>query len=185
MGYLPIEDHGIIGNMRTAALVGVDGSIDWFCAPRFDSPSIFGALLDQNGGGCFKIAPTAEGFSHKQYYWPDTNVLITHFSSAEGAVEITDFMPMGEAKERERREAKPRFLGSNRPRVDRTPSRSTREPVGPLLALVPLLYLLKALLGLIFCLVGSTQVLSRLLGDNFMPFLHLLDHGSSCQDDAV
>ncbi|HEV2381299.1 MAG TPA: glycoside hydrolase family 15 protein [Terriglobia bacterium] len=101
MAYPPIEDHGIIGNMRTAALVGMNGSIDWFCAPRFDSPSIFGALLDQNGGGCFKIAPTVEGFSQKQYYWPDTNVLITHFSSAEGAVEITDFMPMGEAKERE------------------------------------------------------------------------------------
>src|SRR5580704_5691826 len=101
MAYLPIEDHGIIGNMRTAALVGMDGSVDWFCVPRFDSPSVFATLLDQNRGGRFKIAPAAEGFSQKQYYWPETNVLITHFRSADGAVEIADFMPMGDVQERE------------------------------------------------------------------------------------
>jgi GH15 family glucan-1,4-alpha-glucosidase len=101
MSYPPIQDHGVIGNLRTVALVGMDGCIDWFCAPRFDSPSIFAALLDDRKGGCFKIAPATDGFTRRQYYWPDTNVLVTHFSSAEGAIEITDFMPMGDAGERE------------------------------------------------------------------------------------
>ena len=57
MAYLPIEDHGIIGNMRTCALVGINGSVDWFCAPNFDSPSVFGAILDDQKGGYFRIAP--------------------------------------------------------------------------------------------------------------------------------
>ena len=75
MGYQSIENYGIIGNMRTAALVGTDGSIDWFCYPRFDSPSIFAALLDDAKGGRFQIAPTMRGLRQKQFYWPDTNVL--------------------------------------------------------------------------------------------------------------
>ena len=58
MSYQPIENYGIIGNMHTVALVGMNGSIDWFCIPSFDSPSIFGAILDQAKGGYFKIAPT-------------------------------------------------------------------------------------------------------------------------------
>ena len=60
MPYLPIEDYGIIGNLRTVALVGMNGSIDWYCSPNFDSPSIFGALLDDNKGGRFQIAPIAD-----------------------------------------------------------------------------------------------------------------------------
>ena len=99
--YPPIERHGIIGNMRTAALVAMDGSIDWLCLPRFDSPSVFGALLDHAHGGHFRIAPVDQGFAENQHYWPSTNVLITRFRSANGAVEITDFMPMGDSKQRD------------------------------------------------------------------------------------
>ncbi len=93
MSYPPIERHAIIGNMRTAALVSLDGCIDWFCYPRFDAPSVFAAILDNRRGGRFRIAPVSNS-TCQQYYWPDTNVLITHFSSATGAGEIVDFMPM-------------------------------------------------------------------------------------------
>lgn len=95
MPYQPIENYGVIGNMRTAALVGLDGSLDWLCLPRFDSPSVFGALLDDKKGGFFRIAPTAERVRHKQYYWPDTNVLITRFLHPDGIAEIEDYMPVG------------------------------------------------------------------------------------------
>ena len=101
MPYPPIADHGIIGNMRTAALVAMDGSIDWLCLPRFDSPSVFGALLDDAKGGQFRIYPGQGRFHRQQYYWPSTNVLITRFRSSEGAAEITDFMPMGDSKQRD------------------------------------------------------------------------------------
>jgi GH15 family glucan-1,4-alpha-glucosidase len=92
MAYQPIENYGIIGDMHTAALVGMDGSIDWFCYPHFDSPSVFAAILDDNRGGYFKIAPTAANVTHKQFYWPETNVLVTRFLSADGVGEITDYM---------------------------------------------------------------------------------------------
>jgi GH15 family glucan-1,4-alpha-glucosidase len=95
MAYQPIEDYGIIGNMHTIALVGVNGSIDWFCCPSFDSPSVFAAILDDKKGGYFKIAPTVEGVTHKQIYWPETNVVITRFLSREGVGEVIDFMPVG------------------------------------------------------------------------------------------
>ena len=101
MAYPAIEDHGIIGNMRTAALVAMDGSIDWLCLPRFDSPTVFGALLDHAKGGRFRIFPAAVDFSSQQLYWPSTNVLITRFRSPDGAAEITDFMPMGDSKQRD------------------------------------------------------------------------------------
>ncbi|CAI8039554.1 Uncharacterized protein C4H3.03c [Geodia barretti] len=98
MPYLPIEDYGIIGNMHTVALVGTNGSIDWFCSPNFDSPSIFAAILDENKGGYFKIAPAfyQEDLTTKQMYWPETNVLVTRFLSSEGVGEVIDFMPVGE-----------------------------------------------------------------------------------------
>ncbi len=94
LGYRPIENYGVIGNMRTVALVGIDGSIDWFCFPRFDSPSVFGSVLDDNKGGHFKIAPVGERINHKQLYWPETNVLVTRFLSEDGVGELTDFMPI-------------------------------------------------------------------------------------------
>jgi GH15 family glucan-1,4-alpha-glucosidase len=95
MSYLPIEQYGVIGNMRTAALVSVRGSIDWLCFPHFDSPSVFGALLDDDKGGRFSISPCDEGVTFKQLYWPDTNVLVTRFLSCGGVGEIEDFMPAG------------------------------------------------------------------------------------------
>ncbi|HEY3229621.1 MAG TPA: trehalase-like domain-containing protein, partial [Roseiflexaceae bacterium] len=95
MAYQPIENYGIIGDMHTVALVGRDGSIDWLCFPRFDSPSVFAALLDDNKGGRFQIAPISEHVTRKQFYWPDTNVLVTRFLSFDGVGEITDYMPVG------------------------------------------------------------------------------------------
>ncbi len=95
MAYERIEDYGVIGNMRTAALVSVRGSIDWFCFPHFDSPSVFAAILDERKGGRFSIVPVNEGVQFKQLYWPDTNILITRFLSPDGVGEIEDFMPVG------------------------------------------------------------------------------------------
>ena len=95
MAYQPIENYGIIGNMHTVALVGMNGSIDWLCYPHFDSPSVFAAILDDKKGGWFKIAPTTGGVTNKQIYWPETNVLITRFLSADGVGEVVDFMPVG------------------------------------------------------------------------------------------
>jgi GH15 family glucan-1,4-alpha-glucosidase len=95
MSYQPIENYGIIGNMRTVALVGMNGSIDWHCYPHFDSPSIFGALLDDKKGGRFQISADADGVRHKQFYWPSTNVLVTRFLLKEGIAELEDFMPVG------------------------------------------------------------------------------------------
>ena len=92
MPYLPIENYGIIGDTRTVALAGMNGSIDWLCFPRFDSPSVFAAILDQKKGGHFKISPVEKEITHKQFYWPETNVLITRFLSADGVGEITDYM---------------------------------------------------------------------------------------------
>ncbi len=95
--YQPIENYGVIGNMRTAALVGMNGSIDWLCLPNFDSPSVFAAILDDRKGGRFRIAPTGDNFRHKQFYWPDSAVLITRFLHEEGVGEIEDYMPVGGA----------------------------------------------------------------------------------------
>ena len=95
MSYQPIENYGIIGNMRTVALVGMNGSIDWCCYPHFDSPSIFGAILDDNKGGRFQICPVAEQARHKQFYWPSTNILVTRFLLPDGIAELEDFMPVG------------------------------------------------------------------------------------------
>jgi len=95
MPYQPIENYGLIGNMRTTALVGMDGSIDWFCFPHFDSPTVFAAILDDHKGGHFKIAPRCDGVTHKQYYWPETNVLLTRFLSPDGVGRVLDFMPVG------------------------------------------------------------------------------------------
>src|SRR5258708_2520092 len=77
--YQPIENYGIIGNMRTAALVGMDGSIDWLCLPHFDSPSVFASILDDRKGGHFSIAPVARAGRHNQFYCPSTNILVTRF----------------------------------------------------------------------------------------------------------
>src|SRR5262249_20213781 len=77
--YPPIADHGLIGDLQTTALVTTDGTIDWFCCPRFDSPSIFAALLDRRRGGYFRIAADEPDFVTKQLYFPDSAILITRF----------------------------------------------------------------------------------------------------------
>jgi GH15 family glucan-1,4-alpha-glucosidase len=96
--YPPIAEHGLIGDLQTAALVTTQGSIDWFCAPRFDSPSIFGALLDHRRGGHFRLRPTAEVFTSKQLYFPDTAVLVTRFLTEAGVGEVVDFMPTSDSR---------------------------------------------------------------------------------------
>ncbi len=101
MSYQPISDYGVIGDLHTVALVGKNGSIDWFCLPHFDSPSVFGSILDDQRGGHFQIAPCETEFTTTQHYLPETNVLVTHFLSEEGVVEVTDFMPITEAEESE------------------------------------------------------------------------------------
>jgi len=93
-GYLPIEQHGIIGDLHTVALVGTDGTIDWYCPERFDAPSVFASLLDAEKGGYFRIAPVNDGHTTKQLYFPDTNVLITRFLTPQGVGEVQDFMPI-------------------------------------------------------------------------------------------
>src|SRR4029434_1452888 len=93
----PIENHAIIGDLNTVALVSLDGSIDFMCFPRFDSPSVFAALLDPERGGRFSIAPELDCARRKQLYLPDSNILLTRFLSEDGVVEISDFMPVDEA----------------------------------------------------------------------------------------
>lgn len=92
--YLPISDYAIIGDLHTVALVGKNGSIDWYCFPRIDSPSIFGALLDANKGGFFRIHASDVTSEYQQLYYPDTNVLLTRFATHDGYAELTDFMPI-------------------------------------------------------------------------------------------
>jgi GH15 family glucan-1,4-alpha-glucosidase len=94
MEYPLISDHGLIGDLQTAALVTTDGTIDWFCSPRFDSPSVFGSLLDTERGGHFRIAPSQEGYVTRQLYFPDTAILITRFMTPDGVGEVIDFMPI-------------------------------------------------------------------------------------------
>jgi GH15 family glucan-1,4-alpha-glucosidase len=95
--YPPIEDHGIIGDLHTVALVGKNGSIDYLCLPSFDSPSVFAALLDAERGGHFQIAPHLDDAVNRQLYLPDTNVLLTRFLSDSGVAELSDFMPVEDA----------------------------------------------------------------------------------------
>ena len=94
MSYQPIENYGIIGDLNTIALIGLNGSIDFLCFPRFDSPSVFAALLDDKKGGSYLISPEFKEMKTKQLYLPDTNVLLTRFLSSEGVGELTDFMPV-------------------------------------------------------------------------------------------
>lgn len=96
MLFQPIENYGIIGDLRTIALAGMDGSIDFLCLPMIDSPSIFAKLLDHDRGGHFQISPTANDAQQKQIYLSDTNVLLTRFLSETGVAEISDFMPISD-----------------------------------------------------------------------------------------
>ncbi|WP_377268056.1 glycoside hydrolase family 15 protein [Peterkaempfera sp. SMS 1(5)a] len=139
-GYLPIAEHGLIGDLRTAALVGSNGTIDWYCCPRFDAPSVFASLLDAERGGCFELTadlPTRV----RQFYFPDTNVLITRFFADDGVGEVQDFMPIvGEPREIDRHRLIRRVLcvrGSLpfraliAPRFDYGAQPHSAEPSGP------------------------------------------------------
>ncbi|HEY2992068.1 MAG TPA: trehalase-like domain-containing protein, partial [Methylomirabilota bacterium] len=95
--YAPIGEYGVIGDLHTVALVGMDGSIDFLCLPHFDSPSVFAALVDAERGGRFQIAPVLEGAVRRQLYLPDTNVLLTRFLDTDGLAELSDFMPTPDA----------------------------------------------------------------------------------------
>jgi GH15 family glucan-1,4-alpha-glucosidase len=92
-----IENHGIVGDLNTVALVALDGTVDFFCFPRFDSPTIFASLLDPERGGHFILQPEIEHAKRKQLYLPDSNVLLTRVLSVDGVAEISDFMPVEEA----------------------------------------------------------------------------------------
>ena len=94
MNYPPIENYGVIGDLNTVALVSLEGSIDFMCFPRFDSPTVFAALLDEEKGGRFSIAPADGGFKPRQRYLPDTNILLTRFLGENGIAAISDFMPL-------------------------------------------------------------------------------------------
>jgi GH15 family glucan-1,4-alpha-glucosidase len=91
-GYLPIEEHGIVGDLRTVALVGTDGTVDWYCPSRFDAPSLFGALLDARKGGYFSLWSRTSHARPKQLYHSDTNILLTRFLGKEAVGEVLDFM---------------------------------------------------------------------------------------------
>jgi GH15 family glucan-1,4-alpha-glucosidase len=94
MAFQPIEDYGVIGNMQSIALVGMNGSIDFLCYPEFDSPTVFAALLDDERGGRFEIRPGLANVRVRQLYLPETNVLLTRFLAEQGVVELTDYMPI-------------------------------------------------------------------------------------------
>ena len=93
--YLPISEHGLIGDLRTVALVGSNGTIDWYCCPSFDAPSVFGAILDADQGGSFELTADVAART-RQFYFPDTNVLITRFFTEDGIGEVQDFMPLAD-----------------------------------------------------------------------------------------
>jgi GH15 family glucan-1,4-alpha-glucosidase len=96
--FQPIENHAVIGDLHTVALVALDGTIDFLCFPSFESPTLFASLLDAERGGFFSITPALEGARMKQLYLPDSNILLTRFLSADGVAEISDFMPVEEAE---------------------------------------------------------------------------------------
>jgi GH15 family glucan-1,4-alpha-glucosidase len=103
-GYLPIEEHGIVGDLRTVALIGTDGTVDWYCPARFDAPSLFGALLDKGKGGYFSMTARTSYAKPKQLYLPDTNILLTRFQGKDAVGEVIDFMvpetrPTGRARD--------------------------------------------------------------------------------------
>jgi GH15 family glucan-1,4-alpha-glucosidase len=142
--YLPIAEHGVIGDLHTIALVGSEGTIDWYCCPRFDSPSVFGAILDAERGGHFSLKAAGEDCTTKQLYFPDTNVLITRFLTGGGVGEVQDFMAVGELRRGEHRQRLIRRVMAVRgrmqfqlecaPRFDygRERHRTTRHPHGVL-----------------------------------------------------
>jgi GH15 family glucan-1,4-alpha-glucosidase len=134
--YPSISDHGLIGDLQTAALVSTDGNVDWFCWPRFDSPSVFASLLDADQGGHFRISPVGCEYVTRQMYLPDSAILVTRFMSPDGVGEVHDFMPVitGKATDRHRlvrqvrvNRGTMRFAMDLQPRFDYARARHTVE----------------------------------------------------------
>src|SRR5258708_1288847 len=94
--YQSVQNHGVIGDMRTIALVAINGTIDFMCFPEFDSPTVFASLLDYKKGGSFELGPLIDCTQSKQLYLPDSNILLTRLLAGEGVAEISDFMPLAE-----------------------------------------------------------------------------------------
>ena len=126
-GYPPIENHGLIGDLQTSALVSTDGTVDWFCVPRFDSPSVFASLLDPERGGHLSVRPAESGYVTRQLYLPGTPILITRFMSPGGVGEVVDFMPVTGTQATDRHRlvrlvrvvrGRMRFVGELAPRFD-------------------------------------------------------------------
>jgi pentatricopeptide repeat protein len=137
--YPNISDHGLIGDLQTAALVTTDGTVDFFCCPRFDSPSVFASLLDADGGGYFKISPDRDDYVTRQLYFPDTAMLITRFMTPDGVGEVLDFMPVIEGKPTDRHRlvrylrvarGTMRFVMDLQPRFDYGRAKHTMEVSG-------------------------------------------------------
>ncbi len=103
-GPLPISDHGLVGDLRTAALVGTDGTIGWFCPGRFDAPSVFASVLDDERGGAWELEPVDGSVRSQQFYFPDTAILATRFLTDDGVVEVHDFMPVLRAEDPDHRQ---------------------------------------------------------------------------------
>ncbi|TQF01386.1 glycoside hydrolase family 15 protein [Kitasatospora acidiphila] len=118
--YPPIAAHGLVGDLQTAALVSSQGVVDWFAAPRFDSPSVFAALLDHDRGGYLSLAPERPEGTSKQLYYPDTAVLVTRFMSPDGVGEVVDFMPPDRARKATDRHTLIRVVRAVRGTVDFT-----------------------------------------------------------------
>ncbi len=118
--YPPIAEHGLVGDLQTAALVSSQGVVDWFAAPRFDSPSIFAALLDHDGGGYMRLAPEHPDATCKQLYYPDTAILVTRFMSPDGVGEVVDFMPPDRTRTATDRHTLVRWVRAVRGTVDFT-----------------------------------------------------------------
>lgn len=124
-----IADHGLVGDLRTAALVATDGTIDWFCPGRFDAPSVFASILDADAGS-WRLGPDDPDARSQQYYHPETNILVTRFMTDEGVAEVQDFMPVLRAHDPDHRQRLVRRVVGLRGRVDLTMTMAPRPDYG-------------------------------------------------------
>jgi GH15 family glucan-1,4-alpha-glucosidase len=128
--YLPIADHGLIGDLYSVALIETDDATDWHCCPRSDAPSVFASILDARRGGHYRLAPVDQGSSSKQLYSPDNYVLITRFLSSGGVAEVEDFLAVAQTNFREHRQRLVRQVAATRSEVPFEPECSPRFDYG-------------------------------------------------------